>query len=102
MSCNQQFIRVFDTERLDANQRRSNHDGMVAVGSKGILADKPWQPVASFSTEGDVMAELLDCASGLTPSQDVPFAGLLEFDCDPRSAINPGFTKPLHRGPRKR
>src|SRR5690348_2479031 len=50
MPGNQQFVRMFDAERLDAHERGCNHDGVIAVNSKGVRADKPRQSFTAVST----------------------------------------------------
>jgi hypothetical protein len=102
MPGNQQFVRMFDAECLDAHQRRRNHDGVIAVSRKGVRAYKPRQSFTAVATEGHVMAEFLDRSARFTASQDVPFASLLEFDRDARTTEDPGFTKALDGSRRKR
>src|SRR5579883_1260333 len=97
MPGNQQFVGMFDPERLNADQRRRNHYGVIAVSSKGVRADKPRQSFTAVPTERHVMAEFLNCSPRFTAAQDVPFACLLEFDRDARSTKDPSSTKPLDR-----
>jgi hypothetical protein len=101
MSRNQQLIRVFDPERLDAYQGGSENYSVVTVARQRIRPDKPWQALPALCAEGHVMAKLLDRSAGFPAAQDVPFRCLLEFDGDVGSAIDPGLAKPLYRGCRK-
>src|SRR6202162_5445016 len=101
MSCNQQLIRVFDPERLNAHQRGSEYDSVVTVARQRIRADKPCQTLSALSTEGHVMAKFLNRSAGFPASQDVPFGCLLKFYGDAGSAIDPSLPKPLHCGCRK-
>ena len=57
MPDDQQLIGVLDAKDLDADQRRCNHDGMIAVRHQGIRAHEPRQPFATQATEAHVMAE---------------------------------------------
>jgi hypothetical protein len=91
MSRNQQLIRVFDPEGLDAYQGGSENYSVVTVACQRIRPDKPWQTLSAFSAEGDVMAKLLDRSAGFPAAQDVPFGCVLKFDSDVGSAIDPGF-----------
>jgi hypothetical protein len=91
MSRNQQLIRVFDPEGLDAYQGGSKNNCVVTVARQRIRPDKPWQALPALSAEGDVMAELLDRSAGFPAAQDVPFGCVLKFDSDVGSAIDPGF-----------
>ena len=102
MPGNQQFVRMFDPDCLDAHQRGRDHDGVIAVNSKGVRADKPRQSFTAVPTEGYVMAEFLNRSARFTASQDVPLTSLLEFDRDARTTEDPGFTKPLDGSRRKR
>jgi hypothetical protein len=95
MPGDKQFVGMFDPECLNAHQRRRDHDGVIAVSSKGIRADKPRQSFPTVSTEGHVMTEFPNRAARFTTAQNVPFACLLEFDRSARSTEDPGFTKPL-------
>jgi hypothetical protein len=91
MSRNQQLIRVFDPEGLDAYQGGSENYSVVTVACQRIRPDKPWQTLSVLSAEGDVMAKLLDRSAGFPAAQDVPFGCVLKFDSDVGSAIDPGF-----------
>jgi hypothetical protein len=101
MSRNQQLIRVFDPERLDAYQGGSQNYSVVTIARQRIGPDKPGQTLSALSAEGDVMAKLLDRSAGFPAAQDVPFGRLLKFDGDVGSAIDSGLAKPLYRGCRK-
>ena len=80
MSRNQQLVRVFDPERLDAHERRGEYNRVVPVARQGIRPDKPWQTLTAVSAEGDVMAKLLNRSPGFPASQDMPLGRLLKFD----------------------
>src|ERR1035441_690311 len=101
MPRNQQLIRVFNTERLDAHQRGSENNCVVTVARQRIRPHKPLQTLSALATEGDVMTKLFDRPAGFPASQDVPFSCLLKFHSDVGSAINPRLAKPLYRGCRK-
>src|SRR5471030_1131166 len=101
VSRNQQLIRVFDADRLDAHQRGSEHNSVVTVARQRIRSDEPWQTFAAVPAEAYIMAKLLDSAAGFPTPQDVPFRCLLKFYGDVGSAIDPRLAKQLHRGCRK-
>ena len=73
MSRNQQLIRVFDTQCLDAHQRWGENNSVVTVARQRIRPDKPWQALSAFSAEGYVMAKPLNRSAGFRPRSTCRF-----------------------------